>query len=290
MKKFYLLFIILFLAAFSLLAQDDYKKGDAAFKNGQYEQALNFFQSALSTYTSSKNQAGMADANNSMGLVLQVLNQHDKAVGNFQTAASLYVVTKNKSGAASAFANWGISAFRVKEAKLKKVGQSWDDSSIGEILAFHLKAKQLHDESKDKAGAGDDLNNIATMYFEAEIYDHAADYLNQALKIHQELGAKGGIATDLANLGRLYYKTGNDKDALKFYEKSSGMFDELGDRENAWKAYSFCAVLYETSARQNDILNQTDLAAKDEGNWTLEVNKKLLPKEGSPVKLIIQAL
>ena len=34
---------------------------------------------------------------------------------------------------------------------------------------------------------------------------------------------------------------------------------------------------------------QSDLGAKDEGKWKLEVNRKLLPKEGTAVKLIIQA-
>jgi hypothetical protein len=34
---------------------------------------------------------------------------------------------------------------------------------------------------------------------------------------------------------------------------------------------------------------QAGLAAKDEGKWKLEVNRDILPKEGSPVKLIIQA-
>jgi len=261
------------LTTFTLAAQDDYKKGDAAFKNGQYEQAISLFQSALNTYTTAKNKPGMADANNSIGLVLQVLNQHDKAVTNFQAATELYVGTGNKSGAASALANWGISSFRVKQAELKKAGKEFDDSTIGPFIAFHQKAKKFHEDLKDKSGVGDDLNNIANMYFEAGLFDDAADFLNQALKIHQEISSKGGIATDLANLGRLYYRTGNDKDALKFYEKSSAIFDEIGDRENAWKAYSFVAVMYETSAKQYDILNNVDLAAKDRASAIAALKK-----------------
>ncbi|MBX7150127.1 CHAT domain-containing protein [bacterium] len=263
MKKVVVSLLIFAWAGLAVAQDADYKKGEKAFKNGQYEQALTSFQSALSQYTSAKNKSGMADANNSIGLVLQMLNQHEQSVENFKNAAMLYSETKNKSGAASAFANWGISAFRVKEALLKKSKKKFTTKTIGEILAFHLKAKQLHEEVKDKIGVGDDLNNIATMYYEAGFYQEAADYLNQALKMHQEMAYKGGIATDLANLARIYYKTDDRANAIKFYQKSAEIFDEIGDREGAWKTYSFIGVMYEASAKENDILKKADAANND---------------------------
>lgn len=39
-----------------VFGQDDFKNGAAAFKNGQYEQAVNSFQTALTAYTSAKKQ------------------------------------------------------------------------------------------------------------------------------------------------------------------------------------------------------------------------------------------
>ncbi len=40
----------------------------------------------------------------------------------------------------------------------------------------------------------------------------------------------------------------------------------------------------------DDTVFQTSLSGTAEAKWKLEVNRKVLPKEGSPVKLIIQAL
>lgn len=238
---------------------DEFAKGEAAFREGRYEQALTSFQAVIKT---SKKKGQKADAHNYAGLVLQRLNQFDNSVTHFQSAAKLYTELKNSSGAASAFANWGISAFRVSEAELKKAGKKFSIQDIGQILAFHLKAKQLHEQAKDRIGIGDDLNNISTMYYEAGFYQEASDYLNQALKLHQEMGYKGGMATDLANLGRIYYRTDDPANAVKFYERSAEIFDDIGDREGAWQTHSFIGVIYESFARESDIREDPDGAMK----------------------------
>lgn len=225
----------------------DFQKGVKAFESGMYEQAVSHFQAALDAYTSSGKTAGKADAQNYLGLVFQVLNQHDKAVAHFQAAVPLFLESKNKSGAASALANWGISEFRVKEASLKKKKKKFSLADIGKIMAYHLKAKQYHEELKDKIGVGSDLNNIATMYSEAEFYQEAADYLNQALALHTEMGYKGGVAYDLANLGRVYFKTDDVASALKYYQKSVAILEDIGDREGLWKTYYYMARLHEVN-------------------------------------------
>lgn len=225
----------------------EFNRGVKAFESGQYEQAVTNFQDALKAYSTAKNKAGMADANNYLGLVFQVLNQHDKSVTYFQTAVPLFLETKNKSGAASALGNWGISEFRVKEAILKKKKKKFTTTDIGKILAFHLKAKQYHEELKDKIGIGSDLNNIATMYSEAGFYEESVDYLNQALALHTEMGYKGGVAYDLANLGRIYFRTDDVPSALKYYQKSAAILEDIGDREGLWKTYYFMARIHEVN-------------------------------------------
>ncbi len=249
-KCFLVNFLVLVLAAAPLVAQggdEDYKRGVRAFEDGQYEQAVHAFQSALKAYTSSSNKAGMADVHNYLGLVYQVLNQYTKSIEHFQPAVQLFLETKNKSGAASAMGNWGISEFRAKESDLRKQKKKFTIADIGKIMAFHLKAKQYHEELKDQTGIGSDLNNISTMYFEAGFYQEAADYLNQALALHMKMGYKGGIAYDLANLGRVYFKTEQIPDALKYYQKSADILEDIGDREGLWKTYYFMARIHEVN-------------------------------------------
>lgn len=266
MNKIFAVIIYLFAVttmAFSQNGDSDFKNGVTAFENGQYELAVNSFTSALMSFTAAQNKAKMADANNYLGLLHQVLNQHSKAVGYFNEAVTQFLQTNNKSGAASALANWGISAFRVKEAesKQKKAKLTLDD--IGKIIAFHTKAMQFHEQLKDKVGVGNDLNNISTMYFEGEFYDEATDYLNKALKLHTEIGSKGGIAYDLANMARLNMKTGDPASALKLYQRSAGILEEIGDREGMWRTYSFIGTLYESAMKESQILGDDQKASAD---------------------------
>lgn len=250
-------------SAFSQSGDTDFKNGVAAYENGLYEQAVTSFSSALSAYTSEKNKAKMADANNYLGLLHQVLNQHAKAAGYFNEAVTLFLQSNNKSGAASALANWGISAFRVKEAERKAQGKKLTLDDIGKIIAFHTKAMQYHEQLKDKIGVGNDLNNISTMYYEGGFYDEASDYLNKALKLHTEINSKGGMAYDLANMARLNMKTGDPASALKLYQRSASILEEIGDREGLWRTYSFIGTLYETSMKESQILGDEKKAAAD---------------------------
>jgi CHAT domain-containing protein len=264
MNKFFAAIVSLLLVSSTAFAQNgdsDFKAGVAAYESGQYEQAVNSFSAALTDYTAAQNKAKMADANNYLGLLHQVLNQHAKAAGFFNEAVTLFLQSNNKSGAASALANWGISAFRVKEAENKQKGKKLSLDDIGKIIAFHTKAMQYHEQLKDKVGVGNDLNNIATMYFEGEFYDEAADYLNRALKLHTDINSKGGIAYDLANMARLNMKTGDQAAALKLYQRSAGILEEIGDREGLWRTYSFIGTLYETSMKESMILGDEKSAA-----------------------------
>lgn len=266
MKK--LLTVIAFLLSVSTMAfsQDgdsDFRNGVTAYENGLYEQAVNSFNSALTAFTASQNKAKMADANNYLGLLHQVLNQHAKAVNYFNEAVTLFLQSNNKSGAASALANWGISAFRVKEVERKQQGKKLTLDDIGKIIAFHTKAMQYHEQLKDKVGVGNDLTNISTMYFEGGFYNEATDYLNKALKLHTEINSKGGIAYDLANMARLNMKTGDQASALKLYQRSASILEELGDREGLWRTYSYIGTLYETSMKESQILGDDKKAVAD---------------------------
>ncbi len=264
--KRYLLAISLFLGI-TLKAQDaDFKSGVAAFENGLYEQSVLSLnkslenlkaKSKLSKKDSIASAKSMADVYNYLGLNYQLLNRHDKAKEVFSSALPLFFSSGNKSGGASAFANLGISVYRLKEAELRQKGLKFSLEEIGPIMAYHLKAQQYHQELKDQVGVANDLNNIATMYLEGEFYSEASDYLTQALKIHSDIDYKGGMAYDLANLARLYNRTDDEASALKFYQRSAKILEDIGDREGMWRTYSFIGTIYESFMKQAEIRNDT---------------------------------
>jgi hypothetical protein len=71
----------------------------------------------------------------------------------------------------------------------------------------------------------------------------------------------------------------------------TGSAEKFPDPEKDDKVYGadLSGTLITIFPVTDDTVFQSALGAKDEGKWKLETNGKVLPKEGTPVKLIIQA-
>jgi hypothetical protein len=84
-------------------------------------------------------------------------------------------------------------------------------------------------------------------------------------------------------------KSGKTLPKLKWH--FTGSMERMPDPEKDDKIYGAdqTGTLITIFPVTDDTVIQSGLAAKDEGKWRLETNGKLLPKEGSSVKLIIQA-
>jgi hypothetical protein len=84
-------------------------------------------------------------------------------------------------------------------------------------------------------------------------------------------------------------KSGKTLPKLKWH--FTGSAEKMPDPEKDDKVYGadLSGTLITIFPVTDDTVFQSDLGARDEGKWKLEVNRKLLPKEGTDVKLIIQA-
>jgi hypothetical protein len=84
-------------------------------------------------------------------------------------------------------------------------------------------------------------------------------------------------------------KSGKTLPKMKWH--FTGSAEKMPDPEKDDKVYGadLSGTLITIFPVTDDTVFQSDLGAKAEGKWKLEVNRKLLPKEGTAVKLIIQA-
>ncbi len=76
---------------------------------------------------------------------------------------------------------------------------------------------------------------------------------------------------------------------LKWHFTGSAMKNPDPEKDDKVYGADLSGTLATIFPVTDDTVFQSGLGAKDEGKWKLEVNRKLLPKEGSPVKLVIQA-
>ena len=75
------------------------------------------------------------------------------------------------------------------------------------------------------------LNNIGYVYSYQGNITKALRYYNKSLKIREEIGDKRGIAESLNNIGNIYDNQGDISQALGYYYKSLKIQKEIGDKE-----------------------------------------------------------
>jgi hypothetical protein len=140
------------------------------------------------------------------------------------------------------------------------------------------------------------------------VYDVKPSEIHKAL---ESLGLKAGkpargqIGKASGPLVELYLQAGDKKipieeamvdlnsgktlPKLKWHFTGSAMTNPDPEKDDKVYGADLTGTLITIFPVTDETVFQSDLGAKDEGKWKLEVNRKLLPKEGTAVKLIIHA-
>jgi tetratricopeptide (TPR) repeat protein len=92
------------------------------------------------------------------------------------------------------------------------------------------KAKEIFTRNHDNVGISSTSHNLGTIHQNQGNYEEAVKKYNQSLKIEEELGDKSGIAYSLHQLGMIHQDQGNYEEAVKKYNQSLKIKEELGDK------------------------------------------------------------
>lgn len=87
-------------------------------------------------------------------------------------------------------------------------------------------------------------NNIGFIYDDKGDIINALKYYNKSLKIREDLNDKEGIAVSLNNIGVIYIKQEQYKQALDYYQKSLKVKEGLGDKKSIATSYNNIAAVY----------------------------------------------
>ena len=93
-------------------------------------------------------------------------------------------------------------------------------------LSYYLIALELFKGNKNETGEAKVSNNIGNLWAEID-YDKALVYYNKTLVIAKKFKIKDLIAGTYLNIGNTYYRKKNYNVALKNYELSSNIFDQI---------------------------------------------------------------
>ncbi len=232
-----------------LAAAEGYKKGVTESANlkgvihyiqGEYPQALPFWERVLDMKKERGTPNEVANIRNNLGLLYQEVGAYAKALEQHQKAYWIRDSLDKKKLVAKSFNNLGIAhyqrsnldraAFYYRKAlRLKKeVGQG-DLHRTQNNLAIVLKergktakALELHRKAEKKARANEDLyhraqylTNIGNDFRKMEKWDSAQAYYRKAMELFEKLGSKDGQLSVAIAQAKLFFQEGRLQEAFK---------------------------------------------------------------------------
>jgi len=189
----------------------------------------------------------LAQAYMNMGIALKELDDFDKALENFRMASAYYTEQGNKAGIASTQKNIGV--IYMEKGNYREALEAVQSS-----LEYNQEIGQHKEEAED-------LKNMGKIYFHMKNYPQALEYMNQSLEISRELDLKKEMFDVYRDKSNVYRDMGNFRRALENYELY-GVLKDSSIREENINQISELETKYETERveRENVLLNtQNDL-------------------------------
>jgi len=260
---------------------------------GQYDQALPFFESALSALEK-LNDAGK-DELEDKGTTLNNISQIFKARGDYDTALgyleqslkiSQQIGDKNTEGTTlnnigqiydakgdydtaldyleqSLKISQQIGDKNTEGTTLNNIGQIYDaKGDYDTALRYLEQSLKISQQIGDKSGEGTTLNNISQIYDAKGDYDTALRYLEQSLKISQQIGDKSGEGTTLSNMGSLNYSKGDYDTALDYLEQSLKIRQQIGDKSGEGTTLNNISQIYDAKGDYDTALGYLEQSLK----------------------------
>gem|GEM_PF-2187372 len=211
--------------------------GSHFWRNGQYNNALDYYQQALTIRLQFSNDFDIVNSLINIGNSYQNMGKFDKAV-EYQTEAL------NISN------NWENQL--PKAQIMNYMGNIyWRKSLYDSSLTYYRKSlniyTKLHNELKT-ASLNDNIGNAFKM---SSQFDSAMIYYNKALSIRQSMNAKPDIAYSLTNIGSTYWQTAKYPQALEYYFQALEIREEIGNKADIAKSLNNIGLIYKELSDYN---------------------------------------
>ncbi len=234
--------------------------GDIGFvleMKGEMDEAIVYYNKALTVQRLISDKAGASLTLNNMGLNYYSQGNNDLAIKCHNEALILQKEIKDREGIARSFNHIGLTydnqgniekaleyyhrSLKIREEINDKIGLSTSFSNIGLVyqhqgsldkaLEYCLKALKIQEELNDKEAIARSLNNIGAIYKDMKKVPLAVSYFQKALVIQEDLQDKKGMAYSYNNIGAVYNNKGDYKEAIIWYSKSLMMFEEIENQK-----------------------------------------------------------
>lgn len=243
--------------------------GVGYYQQNKYEEALQWYNKALTLNRETGNFLGEGHVLSNMGLIYWKQGALATAVEYYLQSLKIWEDHHLENEMASLFDNLGnvyneqedydrALSYYSKAVEIQKKysnnehERSMTLSNIGtaylgknnnrEALKYFLESLELLPEDEKESRAVS-LSNIGLTYIELKDSDKAKDYLSRALKLQEEIQDTDGMIHTLLGLSKTSLQTGNLKESSEYSQEALSLALKINDR----------AVLAETWLALSDI-------------------------------------
>lgn len=169
---------------------------------GNYVLALKYFNTSIGIFEAIHDEKGIAQNENSIGVIYWYMEYHSKAIDCFKKAIAINERIGNLPGIAS---NYGNLAIMYEEM-----------GDFDRSLESYNKALRIFLEENDRHSVASCYDNIGLLYKTQRDFLNAKAYLMKGMVLRQQLGDETGICASYINLGDLDIVKGEYDDAMKW--------------------------------------------------------------------------
>lgn len=189
---------------------------------GNFRQALGYFQRAFVAYEALGDKPGMARALMGVGTAESASGDYEHGIASFTRSLELFEALGNKASMATVYSS------------LNMVYQYVGD--FERALDYGLRGLRLAQEIGSKPGIGMASSNLGTLYQSRGDLRAAIQSFEAALRLFEEDDDKGRIAMSFNNIGAIYLSQGNVPSAKEYFTRSLILREQIGDKDGIARA------------------------------------------------------
>jgi len=208
---------------------------------GEYQQALDYYQEALTIRRAIGDRAGEGTTLHNIGGIYEATREYQQALDYYQEALTIFKVIGDRADEGTTLHNIG----EVYEAT----------GEYQQALDYYQEALTIRRAIGDRADEGTTLHNIGGIYEATGEYQQALGYYQEALTIRKAIGDRAGEGTTLNNIGMIYGATGEYQQALGYFQESLTIRRAIGDRAGEGATLNNIGKVYEATGEYQQALD-----------------------------------
>ncbi|TVR82522.1 MAG: tetratricopeptide repeat protein, partial [Chitinophagaceae bacterium] len=222
---------------------------------GDYHQALTYFQRALKINEELFQEDGLDE---SKGRIARVLNN----IGNIYGTQGNYAQALNHF-LRSLSINEELGNKRSIGLTLSNIGLIYNSQGDNlKALEYYQRSMKIYEGLEEDRLVALVLTNISNINLENGENQEALQNFRRTLKIYEEIGDKSGIARSFEGIGVTYENKGDFTQAMNYYQRSLNMYEQIGARGNVAFVQTLIGDFYNIQKNYNIALEWCEKSLK----------------------------